>query len=370
MYNNNFIPAPIDTQTQQLEGYFNSLCQWTSSDGKTFNPANKSVGNLPAGIYEIGVQPGIGVVFTLKDAKTEELIRFPDANSDRVIEEIRKFWTKSDAFAHYGLPYKRGILLYGPPGSGKTCTVRFVAQDVQELGGIVINFHQANLFQMGFEALRKIQPETPVVVVMEDLDSLLELNNESQLLNLLDGFGNIDNTVFLATTNYPERLSERISNRPSRFDRRFEIGFANAICRKIYLEKLFEKLTPEDQQRIPEITQWVNDTAEMSLAHVKELFSAVVVLENSYPESLAMLKQMNEKGFLPGAHSGYLGQMRAKAYPKMVGYPDSLGSYNNLQQLPAMGQWSPVGPIGIKTQEDFFEQALDLEDPNSSDGWG
>ena len=47
-------------------------------------------------------------------------------------------------------------------------------------------------------------PDVPVVTVMEDLDSLLKINNYSKMLNLLDGaYSDIKNIVYLATTNYP-----------------------------------------------------------------------------------------------------------------------------------------------------------------------
>jgi hypothetical protein len=353
---------------QQLEIYFQGLSQWTSNDGKTFVPANKSVGELPPGIYNIDVLPGGMIGFSKLEAKTEELIRFPNANSDQVIDEIRKFWTKRETFERFGLPFKRGILLYGPPGSGKTCTVRFVMQDVQELGGIVINFRNISMFELGFRALRQIQPQTPVVVIMEDLDSLIHMQHESMLLNLLDGFGNIDNTVFLATTNYPERLSERIINRPSRFDRRFQIDFPNAESRRIYLDTLFAKLTEEEKARIPAPERWVTETKNMSLAHVKELFLAVNVLENEFTAALQKLKNMNEKGFRQGANSGHLGKMQASALPISAAPPfQGFHGYQSYQEI--MGQHNPLlnnpllnqmGTYGFTEDEEF---GTDWDDP-------
>jgi len=54
------------------------------------------------------------------------------------------------------------------------------------------------------------------------------------VLNLLDGVKQVDNIIYIATTNYPELLEERILNRPSRFDRRFHIGTPSAEVRKFY----------------------------------------------------------------------------------------------------------------------------------------
>ena len=67
--------------------------------------------------------------------KTEGLIEFPDSNSDKVIGEIKNFWGRESEFKEYNLTYKRGIILWGPPGSGKSCTVQMVMKDVVERKG-------------------------------------------------------------------------------------------------------------------------------------------------------------------------------------------------------------------------------------------
>ncbi|MFK5088309.1 AAA family ATPase, partial [Klebsiella pneumoniae] len=75
---------------------------------------------------------------------------------------------------------------------------------------------------------------------MEDIDATLEIYNESTVINLLDGVDRVDKIVFLATTNYPEKLGTRIMNRPSRFDKRFKVGYPTDNTRKIYLEHLIQ----------------------------------------------------------------------------------------------------------------------------------
>jgi SpoVK/Ycf46/Vps4 family AAA+-type ATPase len=106
--------------------------------------------------------------------------------------------------------------------------------------------------------------------------------------------------VFLATTNYPERLGPRIINRPSRFDKRFKIGHPKAAARKLYLEHVIgngdvEKGRAEAKRLGVDLKQWVKDTAEMSLAHLKELFIAVLILKDPYEEAIETLKSMKEE---------------------------------------------------------------------------
>jgi len=125
---------------------------------------------------------------------------------------------------------------------------------------------------------------------MEDIDATLERHNESTVLNTLDGSDTIHKTVFVATTNYPEKLGERIINRPSRFDRRLFIDDPSDVARRMYLDSLIKG------RRLPRgvsVNKMVQDTKGMSLAHVKELFVASVVIGAPYEEALKNLIEMH-----------------------------------------------------------------------------
>lgn len=267
--------------------------QWGTSDGTIFLPSSKTMDCLTPGVYEIDSNSQTGVYFEKIPVKTEGLIRFSDTNSDKVVEEIQKFWERESFFKEYGIAYKRGIMLYGPPGSGKSCTVQLIMHDVVQRNGIVIEFGDPYLFIDGMRILRQIQPETPIVVIMEDIDSTLEIYNESEILNILDGVNDMYKVVFLATTNYPDKLGHRIMNRPSRFDKRFRIGFPSEESRRSYFNHII------GEKRVVElnvdIDKWVQDTDEFSIAHLKELFVAVVILGDEYDEALETLKKMKDE---------------------------------------------------------------------------
>lgn len=266
--------------------------QWSSSDGTIFFPIGKTVKLLQPGVYEIGTCQQ-GLYFEKIPVRTEGLIKFPDTKSESVVEEVQKFWDREEIFLKYGLTYKRGIILYGPPGSGKSCTVQLIMADVVERGGIVIEFNRPDLFIDGLRKLRKIQPGTPIVAVMEDIDSLLEIHNESEILNILDGVNEVHKVVFLATTNYPDKLGYRIINRPSRFDKRFRIGFPTAESRRVYFEHIIGKENINDLNI--DLDKWVKDTDKFSIAHLKELFVAVVILDDKYEDAIKTLSAMKEE---------------------------------------------------------------------------
>ena len=263
--------------------------QWTTTDDKIFFPAGKTLVSLDPGFYEPKFSQNQGFYLEKISTKTEDLLRFPETNSQKVIHEIENFWEKEVIFKNYGIPHKRGIILWGPPGSGKSSTIQIIISDIIKRKGIAINFKDPFTFSGAVRLFREIQPNTPMVVLMEDIDSILEDYNESEVLNILDGVEKIDKIVFLATTNYPERLGERIINRPSRFDKRFKMPLPKKKSRHIYIEHLFFKAKLEENN----IEKWVNDTKYFSLAHIKELFTAVCILGDSYDESLETIKAMN-----------------------------------------------------------------------------
>lgn len=268
------------------------LVQWTTSNGKMFLPASTTVPKLAPGVYEINTSQTVGIYFEKFDVLPQGLLRFPQTNSENVVEEIQKFWDRESIFKEFKLTYKRGIILWGPPGSGKSCTIQLIMRDVVDRGGIVVRFTSPGLFLAGMRILREIEPKTPVVVLMEDIDSTLEHYSETEVLNILDGVNQLEKIVYLATTNYPERLGARIIQRPSRFDKRFKIDHPNEESRRIYFNFII------GDKKIKELKinldQWVEDTEGFSLAHLKELFTAVVILGDDYDKAILTLADMRE----------------------------------------------------------------------------
>jgi ATPase family protein associated with various cellular activities (AAA) len=273
----------------KAKDFHSGASQWATSDGTTFVGAATTTLTLPPSMYEINISASRGPFFSKLQVKTEGLLKFPHSNSEKILGEIEKFWDRRPMFREYGLVHKRGILLWGPPGSGKSSTIALIVADVVRRGGVAIKFDSPGTFIMGMRLLREVQPDTPVVVLMEDLDTTIKHYSESDILNILDGVEMVDRVVFLASTNYPEMLGPRIVNRPSRFDKRFKIGHPTPASRLMY----FEHLLGARAKEYP-VAQWISDTEGMSLAHLKELFVAVVILGDEYKEALATLRSMKE----------------------------------------------------------------------------
>ncbi len=273
--------------------------QWQHDPDTGYYANPETAGKLPAGYYELGTDSRGVLFFRPVPARDDTLLRFPDSAAGEVIKGITDFWSREEAFRRYGLPFKRGILLHGPAGMGKTSTLQIIAREVISQGGIALNYN-VNLFSYGYRALRQVQPDAPLVVFIEDIETYEaspfpkngNSDNTAAFLNMLDGTENISRVVFLATTNHPERLSARIINRPSRFDMIIEVPPPDKDMRRLYLSSLAEHAEID-------VECHVRDTEGMSFAHIKELFIATIILGNGYEESIARLKAMSLAPYKP-----------------------------------------------------------------------
>lgn len=79
---------------------------------------------LEAGVYHAFKDFNGNTFFERKAIRSDELLRFEDGRREHVLDEIRQFWSLRENFAALGLGHKRGVLMFGPPGGGKSCHAR------------------------------------------------------------------------------------------------------------------------------------------------------------------------------------------------------------------------------------------------------
>lgn len=280
---------------------------WAVYGDKNYSACEKAVAEIPPAQYVIRSSEALGVFFQRTDANLDELIHLPDSVSEEVFKEIEIFWQKEQHFRDLGFLWKRGVLMWGPPGSGKTSCLQVVAARVIEQGGIAVYVEHPTLAASGLKILRHVEPTRPILVMLEDIDSIIDTYGESTLLALMDGELQIDNVVFVATTNYPERLDKRFINRPSRFDLVKKIGMPTDIARGTYLKAKCPRLAKPEAE--DELNSWIDTTDGFSVAHLKELIVSVEVfgvpVENAAKRLRTMMNSSPKSGE-DGAKAGFL----------------------------------------------------------------
>jgi predicted AAA+ superfamily ATPase len=267
---------------------------WSNLKNDEYAPAYVTVPKVPSGVYEIGWNSNLQT-FTLKKQpfKTDELYHLPSYEIMDILKDIDNFWNRVDVYKKYNFIHKRGILMYGEPGCGKSGIVQLISQQIIKNDGIVINIkdeEDVERFTSFIGTFRKIEPNRPLIVLLEDIDSLAGegRSQTARLLNILDGVKQIEGVVYIATTNYPEKLQERITNRPSRFDRRYKVELPNEEIRRAYIN---HKLSDDDLKNV-DVDLWVSKTDGMSLSHLKEVVVSVIVMGRTFEETMDNLEGM------------------------------------------------------------------------------
>lgn len=208
----------------------------------------------------------------IKSATFDTLV-LPEAQLLEIRGDVSRFFGSRETYERYGIVWKRGVLLSGAPGNGKTHTVKALINESNVACLYVRSFRscpsctESNMHEV-FERARRA---APCIVVLEDLDALVDKQSRSFFLNELDGFAPNHGVLVLATSNYPEKIDPALIDRPGRFDRRYEIGPPAAAERRVAIERWNGLLLPEGRASADGVEKAVTATEGFSFAYLKEL---------------------------------------------------------------------------------------------------
>jgi AAA+ superfamily predicted ATPase len=262
----------------------NRPVQWKVVQSGIFEICGITAQKLPAGAYGCSLNQYGDVQLMMRDLQVDDLIDFADSLPAKILLEIENFWSLG------GLFEKRGYLLYGPQGSGKSSVVHQVVHRIIKAGHVAVFCEHPGFLTRAMEVFRRIEPERPVVCLFEDIDAIIEIHGDSELLQWLDGSHQINKVINIATTNYPERLDRRIVSRPRRFDRIIKIESPIASIRETYFKKKLPDLMTNGQ-----LAQWVSMTEGLSFAALAELVISVACLGNSLEETVSVLRMLDDQ---------------------------------------------------------------------------
>ena len=167
---------------------------------------------------------------------------------------------------------KRGVLLHGAPGTGKTHTVRYLLGQMSGITAVVISGGALQAIREACSVARTLQP---TVLVVEDVDLIAEQRGPRQgqhpllfqLLNEMDGLGEDVDVTFLLTTNRADMLEAALAARPGRVDHAAELPLPDAEARR-RLIRLYQGSLVLDLED-PEVV--ISRTEGVTASFLKEL---------------------------------------------------------------------------------------------------
>lgn len=253
--------------------------------GSNYEPIGETKDILPSGFYRPVYDSYHGRVYlTSKEVIMPKLYVLPNDIQNAILDDIQMFWQSEERYRKFGNVYKRNILLYSLPGNGKTSLINIIANKlITDHDGIVIfidSVDDLSSYRTVMERFRSVEPNRKVVTIIEDFERLAKDDRlTAMLLQTLDGNGQFDNVVTIATTNYPEILEKRFTCRPSRFNMVIEYKKPNAEIRKSYIEmKLSDSGIDINEESVKaDIERYVSKTEGYTFDFLKEVIQGIYV---------------------------------------------------------------------------------------------
>jgi len=205
-----------------------------------------------------------------------------------LIADVENFFDGQDTYEKLKVPWKRGIIYYGPPGNGKTISIKAMMHSLYQRGQngdnrlAVPTLYVRTLASYGGPEyslkmiFAKARQEAPCYLVFEDLDSIVNDRVRSYFLNEVDGLRSNDGILMVGSTNHLDRLDPGIAKRPSRFDRKYYFSDPDYNQRVQYAKFWQHKLSSNKDLEFPDklCDKIAEITDKFSFAYMQEAFVA------------------------------------------------------------------------------------------------
>ncbi len=172
--------------------------------------------------------------------------------ANELLADMNEFLASHRWYQNIGVPYRRGYLLYGPPGNGKTSVVKALAGELN-MSICLLMLSDRDIKDNCINGLMARVPDKSILL-LEDIDCAFTRRKQtgakdsgltfSGLLNALDGVASSEGRIIVMTTNHIELLDPALI-RPGRVD--VKLAFENATSEQA--GRLFERFFPQHVHR-------------------------------------------------------------------------------------------------------------------------
>ena len=225
------------------------------------------------------IDPDLSFIKLNKDYSWQDIV-LPKYIKDEITLNTTKLVDSINFYKKHNLPFKRGLILEGSPGTGKTLIGRIICSTINcSFLWVTPKFLvDSRAIASICELSREI---APCVLFLEDLDlyaSDRDNNRDSgllgELMNQLDGLVENNYVIVIATTNRVKFIEEALSNRPGRFDRTIEIPRPSEEGRKRLLTLCLNNIKTESNF----INEIATKTEDFTGAHIQELVNTAIMV--------------------------------------------------------------------------------------------
>jgi AAA+ superfamily predicted ATPase len=250
---------------------------------------------------------------SIEGSSWDDVILDPDMKAS-LIEDIQGFFDNREAYKAMQVPWKRGVILHGVPGNGKTISVMALISSLATRQHPVPSLYVKSLdacpgpkWSLG-QIFQKARAMAPCLLIFEDLDSMVTPKTRSYFLNEVDGLESNEGILMIGSTNYLEMLDPSITERPSRFDRKYHFKLPGKAQREAYCQYWCQKFAGSESVDFPDgICPLVAKiTAEFSFAYLKELFisSLLILARDEYAETQNICEEDDSTSDVKGSEDG------------------------------------------------------------------
>ncbi|KAH9845356.1 cell division cycle protein 48 [Teratosphaeria destructans] len=204
-----------------------------------------------------------------------------EAQKGELTSVANTFFSSKNVYEDLGVPWKRGLMFYGPPGNGKTVSIKALMHTLLSREDPIPTLYvkhapQTFHIRLVFAQAREL---APCMLVLEDVETIVTPETRSYFFNELDGLENNDGLFVVASTNYLDRLDPGLTKRPSRFDRKYLFPLPNEHERTLYCEYWRHKLSKKPSIKFPETLcpAMAHITPDFSFAFMQECFVATLL---------------------------------------------------------------------------------------------